>query len=246
MDSSALIDLFFKGMEKLGPGDDEQTLHVLGLLPKRRFNVVVDAGCGSGRQTLPLASELQTLVHAVDSHEPFLDELMLRAKEAGLEDLVQTHCMDMRDIPRAFPRIDLLWSEGAAYNMGFPDALKAWAPALGKSGCAVVSELSWLSENPPQAARDFFQKGYPGMQDVRQNLAAAEAAGYKVLGTHTLPREAWVDGYYDRLGPRAKALLGHPDSSVREFAASTVREIEVFDRSEDGYGYVFFALQKAG
>jgi hypothetical protein len=54
-----------------------------------------------------------------------------------------------------------------------------------------------------------------------------------------------VDGYYDILAPRAKALLDHPDPSVRVFAAETVREIEVFQCSEDSYGYVFYILQRA-
>jgi hypothetical protein len=66
-----------------------------------------------------------------------------------------------------------------------------------------------------------------------------------VLATHTLPREAWVDGYYDILAPRAKALLGHPDPAVRHFAAETVWEIEVFQCFGDSYGYVFFVLQRA-
>jgi hypothetical protein len=54
-----------------------------------------------------------------------------------------------------------------------------------------------------------------------------------------------VDGYYDVLAPRARTLLNHPDAAVRDFAAETVREIEVFDRSEDSYGYVFYVLQRA-
>jgi methylase of polypeptide subunit release factors len=49
------VGLLFGGMEKLGPGDNAHTRHVLRLLPKRRFRVVVDAGCGTGRQTLALA-----------------------------------------------------------------------------------------------------------------------------------------------------------------------------------------------
>jgi ubiquinone/menaquinone biosynthesis C-methylase UbiE len=51
------------------------------LVPKQRFSVVVDAGCGTGRQTLALAKELGTLVHAVDSYEPFLSDLRRRAGE---------------------------------------------------------------------------------------------------------------------------------------------------------------------
>ncbi len=32
---------------------------------------------------------------------------------------------------------------------------------------------------------------------------------------------------------------------MREFAAETVREVEVFARSEGSYGYVFYALARA-
>ncbi len=97
------------------------------LLPKQGFRVVVDAGCGTGRQTLALVKELGTLVHAVDSYEPLLTDLAQRAREAKVDHLVQTHCMDMKDIPEVFPAVDLLWSEGAAYNIGFSNALATWA-----------------------------------------------------------------------------------------------------------------------
>ena len=245
MSTDEPIGLLFGGMGKLGPGSDADTLHVLRLLPERQFHVVVDAGCGTGRQTLTLAREFGTTVHAIDTHEPFLNDLARRAGEAGLGHLVQAHCMDMKDIPQAFPRIDLLWSEGAAYHIGFPNALATWATALRPGAFAVVSELSWLKEDAPEAARDFFRSGYPDMRAVQDNVAAAAGAGFKVLATHTLPRQAWVDDYDDVLGPRAKALLDHPAPAIRDFAAETVREIEVFKASEGSYGYVFFALQRA-
>lgn len=239
------IDLLFGGMEKQGPGGDVHTLNVLRLLPRRQFRVIVDAGCGSGRQTLVLAKELGTLIHAVDSYEPFLHGLTRRAGAAGAGHLIRTHRMDMRDIPNAFRDIDLLWSEGAAYNIGFPNALTLWASAVKEGGFAAVSELSWLRDEAPGAVREFWLSNYPAMQSVRQNVAAAENSGYKVLATYTLPRDAWVGGYYDVLEPRAKALTSHPDSSVRGFAAEALREIEIFEASEDSYGYVFYVLQRA-
>ena len=245
MSTSGPVGLLFGDMEKLGPDSNADTLFVLGLLPKREFRVVIDAGCGTGRQTLVLAKGLGTLVHAVDSYEPFLLDLVRRAGEAQVGHLVRTHCMDMRDIPQAFQGIDLLWSEGAAYNIGFRDALATWAPALAPDGLLVVSELSWLKEPAPDAVREFFRSGYPDMRSVQDNIAVAESAGYKVVTTYTLPRDAWVDGYYEILAPRAKALLDHPDPRVRDSAAETVQEIEVFRWSEDSYGYVFYVLQRA-
>ena len=238
------IDLLFGGMEKLGPGDNAHTRLVLCRLQKQQFQVIVDAGCGAGRQTLVLAKELGTRIHAVDSYEPFLNDLTRRAQEAGSEHLVQTHCMDMRDIPSMFPHIDLLWSEGSAYNIGFSNALTTWASAINPGGFCVVSELSWLRDPVPDTVREFFRSGYPDMYSVHHNIGVAESAGYKVLHTHTLPREAWVEGYYDILEPRAKALLDHSDTSVREFAVETVKEIEIFACSEGSYGYVFYVLQR--
>lgn len=171
------IDMLFGGMEKLGPGGNVHTLHVLRLLPKQQFHLIVDAGCGAGRQTMVLARELGTLVHAVDSYEPFLNDLTHRAKEAGIDHLVRTYCMDMKDIPGVLQHIDLLWSEGAAYNIGFSNALTIWGSAINPDGFAVVSELSWLHEKVPDAVREFFLSGYPDMQSVQHNSAVAEGAG---------------------------------------------------------------------
>ena len=96
MSAADPFDVLFAGLNKLGPGDNAHTRHVLRVLPQRSFNVIVDAGCGTGRQTLVLAAELNTLIHAVDSRASFLHELSHRARAAKLERQVQTHCMDMK------------------------------------------------------------------------------------------------------------------------------------------------------
>jgi len=239
------IDLLFADMDKLGPGADSLSLYVLRSLPEHRFEVVVDAGCGAGRQTFVLARELKTPIHAVDSYQPFLDRLRLRAKENGFAQLVHTHCMDMKDIPNVFPKIDLLWAEGAAYNIGFANALATWAKAIKRNGFAVVSELCWLRNKIPDVVREFFQSAYPEMQAVEQNIATAENAGFELFNTYTLPKETWVKDYYDILEPRAKSLVNHSDVAVRDFAVEMLKEIETFKIGEDSYGYVFYLLQRS-
>jgi trans-aconitate methyltransferase len=244
MNSDNPIDLLFGDMAKLGPGANAHTLTVLRQLPRQGFPRVVDAGCGTGRQTLVLAKELVTVIHAVDTHEPFLARLQQLAQAEELGHLIQTHCLDMQEIPKVFQDIDLLWSEGAAYNIGFANALSLWCSAINPGGFAVISELSWLCEQVPDLVREFFITGYPAMQSVAQNRAIAENTGYQVLATHILPQEAWVTDYYDILEPRAKALSQHPDQSVRTFAAEMLKETEIFQSSAGSYGYVFYILQR--
>jgi SAM-dependent methyltransferase len=240
------IDLLFADMDKLSPGDDSLSLYVLRSLPEHRFEVVVDAGCGAGRQTFVLADELKTPIHAVDSYQPFLNRLRQRAKEKGVAQLVCTHCMDMKDIPNVFPTIDLLWAEGAAYNIGFANALANWARAIRPEGFAVVSELCWLREDQiPDKVREFFRSGYPEMQSVQQNIATAEEADYKLFNTYRLPKDGWVKDYYDVLEPRAASLVNHSDVAVRDLAVETLKEIETFRISQDSYGYVFYVLQRS-
>jgi hypothetical protein len=41
-----------------------------------------------------------------------------------------------------------------------------------------------------------------------------------------------------------KNLLPHPEASVRDIAAGTIREIEVFENSGDSYGYVLCGFQR--
>ena len=239
------IDLLFGGMGQLGPGGDEYTLAVLRGLPERLYGIVVDAGSGTGRQTIALARELGMVIHAVDSHGPFLEDLRRRAHGAGVGHLVETHQMDMADIPSAFHGIDLLWSEGAAYSIGFENALRTWAPAVGAGGFIVASELTLLAGDTPKRAAEFLARVYPAIQTVEENLAAGEGAGLRSVGTYKLPREAWTEGYYDALGPRAESLKNHPDATVREMAAETLEEIEVFESSGGSYGYVFYVFERA-
>ena len=102
MKTSNAVDLLFADMHKLSPGDDSLSLCVLRSLPQHHFDVVVDAGCGAGRQTMVVASELGTPIEAVDSYQPFLNRLKRRAKENGLDHLVRMHCMDMKTFRVSF------------------------------------------------------------------------------------------------------------------------------------------------
>ena len=239
----------FEGLPRQGPGSDGCTRAALRRLPRLpQAPRVVDLGCGSGQPTLVLAEALRTRVIAVDLHQPFLDQLMAQAQARGLAPLIETRCADfgrLEDAPDLAPgSVDLLWSEGAIYLLGLEAGLRLWRPLLAPGGLAAVSECSWLTDQPPAEAHAFFDEGYPEMGSIARNTARAERAGFELLDCFPLPAAAWWDDYYTPLAARLDALEGDPTLAAP--IAETRREIELFRRHGDSYGYVFYLLRARG
>ena len=242
--------MFFElhsGLPREGPGDDASTERALRLLPHLPARPeIVDAGCGPGAQTLVLARATGGAVTAVDVHQPFLDELMQRAGAAGLAAHIRPLRASMDALPFDPDSFDLIWSEGAIYIMGFERGLRAWQPFVRHGGYVVVSELSWVVDDPPAPARDFWNDAYPAMQSVAENRAAVERCGYERIADFVLPKLAWLDGYYTPLARRMDMLeRDHAnDPATLKFLAGERREIELFDTHGDTYGYVFYLMRR--
>ena len=235
----------FEGLPRQGPGSDACTREALARLPALPAAPrVVDLGCGSGRAALVLAETLRTKVIAVDNHQPFLDQLQAAARERGLEDLIEARCEDMRAPGVPAGSVDLLWSEGALYLFGFEAGLRHWRTLLAPGGCLAVSECSWLCADPPAAAAAFFRAGYPGMAGIEGNIERARAAGFDLLDHFALPPAAWWDEYYAPLEQRMAHLAPDADPALGAVIAETRREIELYRRHCDSYGYVFYLLRR--
>ena len=91
------VDLLFADMDKLSPGDDSVSLYVLRSLPQHRFEVVVDAGCGAGRQTMVLASELRIPIQAVDSYQPFLNHSDVAVRNFAIQTLKEMETFNLSE-----------------------------------------------------------------------------------------------------------------------------------------------------
>lgn len=153
----------FKGLPRQGPGSDACTREALRRLPELPAAPrVLDLGCGSGRSALVLAEVLRTKVIAVDNHQPFLDQLRTAAQERGLADLIEIRCADMAAPGVPAGGIDLLWSEGAIYLLGFEEGLRLWRPLLAPGGCLAASECSWLLAEPPARGGGVLSRMLPG------------------------------------------------------------------------------------
>ncbi|HSK10272.1 MAG TPA: class I SAM-dependent methyltransferase [Vicinamibacterales bacterium] len=237
----------YEGLPRQGPGSDDLTreaLRRLGPLPGSPR--VLDLGCGTGRQTLVLARDLATRVVAVDNHVPFLHELDARAAAASLSHLVETRAGDMRSLDVPEGSVDLIWSEGAIYLLGFENGLRTWRPWLAAGGKLAVSECSWLTDDPADDLRAFWDAAYPTMGTVAANCAAAGDAGFEVLDTVPLPRSAWWDDYYTPLLARVGELEpeAQHNAVLAEAIAETRSEVALFERFGDAYGYVFYLCRK--
>ena len=240
---AALVELH-RGLPRQGPGDVGFALELIGQLPALPVQPrIADLGCGSGAGALMLAQHFQSQVRAVDSASVLIAELEQHAIQAGLDHLVQPICADMAALDWPAESVDLLWSEGAAYQLGFETALRLWRPLLADGGVAVVSEMSWFQPDAPEPVRQYWQSAYPGMASEAENIARAKSAGFEVLMSKRLPSQAWWDNYYQPLRQRMHDLA--PGTISEAVLEETRQEMAMFEMFSDFYGYTFYVLSPA-
>jgi SAM-dependent methyltransferase len=121
-ESEPLSEIFWEihsGLPREGPGDDASTRKAFSMLADLpNAPRILDVGCGPGMQTLELARSTDGSITALDTHQPFLDELTTRAKKSGVRERITTVCGSMFAMLFLTESFDLIWSEGTIYFMG--------------------------------------------------------------------------------------------------------------------------------
>ncbi len=248
-DSGKFMEMFFtiyEGLEREGPGSFETTARAYGLCqglpPKPR---ILELGCGSGGATIPLAQVSGGRILATEIYQPYLDRLIERVGEAGLEGRVEARRMDMGALDCEPETFDLIWCEGAAYILGVDKALAYWKPYLKAGGCLVFSDAVWLVESGiPDELEQFWAEGYPAMRTARENVAAAESLGYTSLGHFTIDHQCWLDYYADveRHLVQVEATHGQ-DPNAQAIIAMARKEERLFQAHGQLYGYEMHVLR---
>ncbi|MBE0566574.1 MAG: methyltransferase domain-containing protein [Krumholzibacteria bacterium] len=243
-----LVDLHRDGARQ-GPGSDDETLRALDLtrLDKAAELRVADIGCGTGASTLALAGRLPgARIVAVDLFPEFLDILLERARAAGCSGRIETRAASMDALPFAADSLDLIWSEGAIYNMGFSRGIAAWRPLLRPGGVIAVSEITWLRPDPPEEIGRHWHAEYPEIATAAEKIVILERAGYDLLGYLVLPSTNWIDNYYEPTEERIPAFLerhaGRPEAAA--VVGMERREIDLYRRYQDWFGYGFYVARK--
>ena len=186
MDELTLLADLHKAGLRQGPGSPDVTRRamVLAGLDGSRPLEIADIGCGTGGASLELARMLDARITAVDFLPSFLDVLRQRAQAQGLGRIITLEAS-----------FDVIWSEGAVYNMGFEAGASAWKRFLKPGGKLVLSEITWTTAARPQTITDYWTAQYPEIDTASAKLAVLERHGYRPEGYFLLPPCCWQEHY---------------------------------------------------
>jgi ubiquinone/menaquinone biosynthesis C-methylase UbiE len=230
-------------LERLGPGDDEQSKKALekvnlGNNPMK----ILDLGCGTGAQSIFLAKETKSEIMAVDFLQPFLDTLNKKINIFGLN--IKTVCSRMDNLPFKEKSFDIIWSEGAIYNMGFKYGIKYVKKFIKPNGYLVISEMSWLTGDRPDEIENYWRKAYSEIDVMENKLQQLGDAGYKIIDYFILPEYCW-DNYYEPIKNKENNFMEkyRNEKEVYDFINFGVIEREMYKKYNKYYGYVFYIAQ---
>lgn len=242
-----LVDLH-RAQDRQGPGGDAETRRAMELagLDRTRPLKVADIGCGTGASTVLLARELDAEITAVDFLPEFLRVLEQRAGDHGVADQVTTLACGMEDLPFGDGEFDVIWSEGAIYNMGFEAGVSAWRRHLKPGGKLVVSEITWLTASRPAEIQAHWEREYPQIDVASAKIGLLERHGYAPAGYFVLQPVCWLENYYRPLEGRFEAFSAkHGESDLARATIEANREeIELYEKFSRYYSYGVYIAQR--
>ena len=242
-----LICEYFSNVERQGPGSPEVTIKALSFI----YNLtnesrIADLGCGTGGQTMVLAQHAPGHITGIDLFPAFIDLFNLNADKQDLRDRVEGVVGSMDNLLFQKEELDLIWSEGAIYNIGFEKGLKEWRKFLKNGGYVAVSEASWFTEERPAEIHQFWVDAYPEIDTIPNKVAQMQKAGYVPVATFILPENCWTDNFFSpQVIVQDTFLKKYPgNKTVEEFIKYARLEVELYSKYKEYYGYVFFIGKK--
>lgn len=239
----------YESLPRQGPGNRACAARALALcrdLPPAP--AVLDLGCGVGGQTFHLADLTSGSVVALDNHAPSIERLRETVARRGLAGRIQPVVGDMAEPGLPPASFDLIWSEGALYNIGIDRALRVCCGLLHAGGYLAFTDAVWRKDNPPPEVEALFEADYPTMGRVPDVLAAIGNNGLSLIGHFTLPDEAWWDDFYTPMETRIEELRGkyRADDEALAVLDQLGQEPEMHRRHSGCYAYEFFVARLLG
>lgn len=242
-----LICEYFSNIERQGPGSPEVTIKALSFIDNlTKASRIADIGCGTGGQTMVMAQHAPGHITGIDLFPVFIELFNLNAQKLNLQDRVMGRVGSMDNLPFQQEELDLIWSEGAIYNIGFERGLKEWHRFLKTGGYLAVSEASWFTEERPVEIEAFWQDAYPEIDTIATKVAQMQEAGYIPMATFVLPENCWTEHFYvPQVAAQENFLKKYAgDKAAAELVANQRHEAELYTRYKAYYGYVFYIGKK--
>jgi len=242
-----MICEYFSNVERQGPGSPEVILKALSFIDDLTDDSrIADIGCGSGGQTMLLAENSKGHITAIDMFPRFIDILKSNATRSGLQDRIDAVVGKMEDLSFQDEELDLIWSEGAIYNIGFEKGLEEWRRFLKTGGHIAVTEACWFTDERPAEINKFWMDAYPGIDTIPNKLKQLQSAGYVPLASFILPENCWIEHFFE---PQEKAqedfLKKYAGNQVAEDFIEYMRlETRLYHKYKAYYGYAFFIGKK--
>lgn len=242
-----LICEYFASIERQGPGSPEITLKALSfidnLTDKSR---IADLGCGTGGQTITLAKHAPGQITGLDLFPDFIDIFNRNIERSNLQNRVKGITGSMDNLPFRKEEFDLIWSEGAIYNIGFQRGLNEWREYLKTGGYIAVSEASWFTYKRPDEIHNFWMDAYPEIDTIPQKVAQMQKAGYIPIANFILPENCWTEYFYaPQIKAREDFLKKHAgNKTAEEFISNQRHENQLYNKYKKFYGYVFYIGKK--
>lgn len=241
-----IIYEYFSSTERQGPGSIIETIKALSFIKGLSENSkIADIGCGTGGQTLTLAQNTSCNIVGVDTWPDFINILNRNSKLKNLENRVKGIIGSMDNLPFEEDEFDLIWSEGAIYNIGFQRGINEWKKYLKNGGYIAVTENTWFTNERPTEIQEFWDSIYPEIDTISNKVNQMQKAGYIPISTYVLPESIWNDYYSVTKKLQEKFLKKYKgNKTVEDFVASQRYESELYEKYKEYYGYVFYIGKK--
>ena len=242
-----LICEYFSTIERQGPGSPEVTIKALSFINNLTCEShIADIGCGTGGQTMVLAQHAPGHITGIDLFPIFIDLFNSNALKLNLQNRIKGVVGSMENLPFHNEELDLIWSEGAIYNIGFERGLNEWRKFLKTGGYVAVSEASWFTGKRPAEIDEFWLNAYPEIDTISNKIAQIQKTGYIPVATFILPEDCWTEHFY---APQVMAqetfLKKYPENkTAEEFVAYQRHETKLYYKYKEFYGYVFYIGKK--
>ena len=199
-------------------------------------------GCGTGGQTMVLAENAPGQITGLDLFPEFIRLFNRNAGQRNLQGRVRGVVGSMDQLPFQEGELDLIWSEGAIYNIGFERGLNEWRKFLKKGGYVAVTEVSWFTDERPAEINDFWMDAYPEINTIPNKVAQMQKAGYLPVSTFILPENCWTEHFYQPQVEVQELFLKKyaGNKTAEDFIANQRHEMHLYNKYKDFYGYVFY------